>query len=166
MSLPDTTTTDVEETQITFRNRRGFGSGSSSSLAIHSLFEVRLLMTFLRKILALEFQYSKCASYLPLFKKKENPSMVSLQGIGFYLTKNLCKEDEVFEDAGHEEDEESAELAVILAARPVDASTPREGSLDRGRRPATRRSRRTASDGGSPLTGGLPYTGRPLCEYN
>ena len=78
----------------------------------------------------------------------------------------LCKEGEAFGEAGHEEDEEDREVAEILASQPVAASTPRDGSLDRGKRPATRRSRRTASDGGSPLTGGLPYTGRPFCEYN
>ena len=74
------------------------------------------------------------------------------------------KEDKILEMA--ERDEEDPELVAILANRPVAVSTPREGSLDRGRRPRTRRSRRAASDGGSPLAGGLPYTGRPICKYN
>lgn len=69
------------------------------------------------------------------------------------------------EDEG-EEDKENVDPAVFFVAQPVGASTPREASLDRGRRPSTRRSRRTSSLGGSPLSGGLPYTGRPICKCN
>jgi len=62
------------------------------------------------------------------------------------------------------------ELAALFLTPPVaNISLRRDSSLERPSRSQhrrSRRSRRTASDGGSPLAGGLPYTGRPFCEYN
>ena len=59
------------------------------------------------------------------------------------------------------------EAAALLDSPPGASISPRrEQSLDRARRPSTRRTRRAASDGSSPLAGGLPYSGRPFCEYN
>ena len=65
------------------------------------------------------------------------------------------------------EDEADLDVASLFLSPPVaEGSLRREPSLERPSRPAHRRSRRTASVGGSPLLGGLPYTGRPICEYN
>ena len=54
--------------------------------------------------------------------------------------------------------------ALFFSPPAAERSLRREPSLERPQR--LRRSRRTASDGGSPLAGGLPYTGRRFCEYN
>ena len=65
------------------------------------------------------------------------------------------------------EDEADLELARLFLSPPVmEGALRRESSLERPSRPAHRRSRRTASVGGSPLSGGLPYTGRRICEYD
>ena len=64
-------------------------------------------------------------------------------------------------EEGADEEAEDSEVTALLAS-----PLRRDSSLERPRRPSLRRSRRTASDGGSPLVEGLPYTGRRFCEYN
>ena len=64
------------------------------------------------------------------------------------------------------EEEEDLEVAILFATPPAVASPPLERATERPRRPALRRSRRPTSEGGSPLAGGLPYFGRPFCEYD
>ena len=59
---------------------------------------------------------------------------------------------------------DEGELEIELAP-PLASPMRRDSSLERPGRASLRRSRRTASDGGSPFLR-LPYTGRPLCEYN
>ena len=70
-----------------------------------------------------------------------------------------------------EEDEEDGsevdmEVAALFATPPVSSPNQEDPALGRPRRPALRRSHRSGSTGGSPLVGGLPYTGRRFCEYN
>jgi len=65
-----------------------------------------------------------------------------------------------------QEDEEDLEVWQLFRTPPAADSPPRERASERPRRPALRRSRRPTSEGGSPLAGGLPYTGRRFCEYN
>lgn len=72
----------------------------------------------------------------------------------------------VEERLGQETEEEvDIEVASLFATPPAASSPPAERATERPRRAALRRSRRPTSEGGSPLAGGLPYTGRPFCEY-
>jgi len=58
------------------------------------------------------------------------------------------------------------EVADLFATPPAVAHPQQDPLAERPRRPILRRSRRSSSEGGSPLVGGLPYTGRFFCEYN
>ena len=91
--------------------------------------------------------------------------------------KDFTQEEEVFLEAeegddlesaqeSDPEDEEDLEVWQLFRTSPAAGSPPQERASERPRRPALRRSHRSASTGGSPLVGGLPYTGRPFCEYN
>jgi hypothetical protein len=63
-----------------------------------------------------------------------------------------------------DESEEDLEVANLFVTPPAASPPTYDRATERPCRPALRRSRRSASDGGSPLVGGLPYTGRPFCE--
>lgn len=65
-----------------------------------------------------------------------------------------------------EEDDDDLEVAHLSASQPIVTPPLLEEPRGRSRRPVLRRSSRSASTGGSPLVGGLPYTGRPFCKYN
>ena len=75
------------------------------------------------------------------------------------------EEDELEEDEPEEDDAE-VEVPHLFATPPAAASPPPLRATENPRRPRLRRSRRPTSEGGSPLAGDLPYSGRPFCEYN
>jgi len=74
------------------------------------------------------------------------------------------REEELLEQ--EEGEEVDIEVAYLFATPPAAASPPLYRASERPRRPTLRRSRRPTSEGGSPLNLGLPYSGRPFCEYN
>jgi len=77
----------------------------------------------------------------------------------------MSEEDEE-ELEGQEDEEVDLEVAALFATPPAAVPQHPDRATERPRRPALRRGRRSASTGGSPLMGGLPYTGRPFCEYS
>lgn len=81
------------------------------------------------------------------------------------LEEDTLEEDEL-EENELEEDEVDLEVAHLFNTPPAAAPPPPLRATERPRRPVLRRGRRPSSEGGSPLAGGLPYTGRFFCEYN
>jgi len=100
--------------------------------------------------------------------RADRQSQASLDTTVTEVEEDVELPEEVDEELSEPEKEEELdiEISFLFATPPAVVSPPHERATEGPRRPASRRSRRPTSEGGSPLAGGLPYTGRRFCEYN